>query len=125
MLTPSHHNILQNIIYISSRLVLLQTLRAGYMTELQCDNKQEIKNFRTGALLSAIRNTLEELEPYMEFLVACEEGKIPMSPEQIPHIVEMMKDLTGFYSWATEEVKLKNQRLALMELESKWRMESD
>jgi len=123
MLTPFHCNILQNIVYISSRLVLLQTLRAGYLTELDCDNKQEIKNFRTGAILSTIRTTLEELEPYMEFLVACEEGKVPMAPEQIPHIVEMMKDLTEFYTFATEEVKLKNHRMALMELEHKWKTE--
>lgn len=123
MLTPSHTNILQNVVYISSQLVVLQTLRAGYKVELECDNKQEIKNFRSSALLTLVRDILDDLEPYMEFLVACEEGKVKMNPNQIPHIVEMMKDLTEFYTWAIEEVRLKNQRLNLMNLENQWKME--
>ena len=124
MLTPSYGNVLRNVVFISTRLVLLQTLRAGYRMELDCDNKQEIKNFRSGALLSVIRATLEELEPYMEFLVLCEDGRIDIPTDQLPHILDLIKDLSDFYGWATEEVKLKNQRMALIELESKWKEEN-
>lgn len=121
--TPSHSNILQNIIYISSQLVILQTLRAGYMTELDCKNKQEIKNFRSGAILQLVREILDNLEPYMEFLVMCEDGSIPMPAKQKTHIVSMIEDLTEFYTWAVQEVKLKHQRLSLMEIESQWEAE--
>lgn len=117
--------ILNNIIYISTNMVILQTLRAGYKTELDCENKQEIKNFRSGALLTKVREILDDLSPYMQFLVDCEEGKVPITSNQLPHIIEMIKDLTEFYTWACEEVKLKNQRLALMQLEQQWSQESD
>ena len=125
MLPVPYSNILENIIYISTNLVILQTLRAGYLTELDCENKQEIKNFRSGALLSKIREVLDDLSPYMQFLVDCEEGRIAIASEQIHHIKEMIKDLTVFYTWACEEVKLKNQRIALMQLEQQWSQESD
>lgn len=123
MLSMPYSNILENVIYISTNLVILQTLRAGYLTELDCDNKQEIKNFRSGALLSKIREVLDNLSPYMQFLVDCEEGKIPIASEQLPHVKQMITDLTIFYTWACEEVKLKNQRLALMQLEQEWSQE--
>lgn len=123
MLTPSTYNILENVIYISSKIVLLQTLRAGYLMELEQEIKQEIKNFRTAVLIDTIQNILQELEPYMDFLMACEEGKIFVNANQRPYIRDMIRDLTDFYKWATEEIKLKNKRMALMELESKWPVE--
>ena len=125
MLPVPYSNILENVIYISTNLVLLQNLRVGYLTELDCDNKQEIKNFRSGALLSKIREILDDLSPYMQFLVDCEEGKIALASGQLNHIQDIIKDLTVFYTWACEEVKLKNQRLALMQLEQEWSQESD
>jgi hypothetical protein len=125
MLPNSYSVIINNIIHISSNLVVLQTLRAGYKTELDCDNQQEIKNFRSGSLLSKIREILDELSPYMQFLADCEKGIVPIEKKQVHHIVEMIKDLTEFYTWACEEVSLKNQRLALMQLEEKWAKESD
>lgn len=125
MLVPSSTNILENIVFISRNLVVLQTLRAGYLTEKECTNEQRIKNFRTDAILDLVRDLLDDLDPYMEFLVLCEEGSIPMHPQQIPHIVAMIKDLTEFYDWTIEEVKLKNYRSNLMELESQWKAELD
>lgn len=125
MLPISHSVILNNIVYISTHIVILQTLRAGYQVELNCDNKQEIKNFRSGALLTKIREILEDLAPYMEFLSDCEEGKIEIPQDQRIHIINMIKDFSEFYGWAMEEVKLKNQRIALMQLEYEWSQESD
>jgi hypothetical protein len=123
MKSISNSVIFNNIIYISTNIVILQTLRTGYKVELECDNKQEIKNFRSTALLSKIREILDELSPYMQFLADCEEGKIYIDPNQIHHVIGMIQDLTEFYTWAVEEVKIKNQRLTLMQLEQIWSQE--
>jgi len=62
MLSPLQNNLLQNMIEISKNLVILQTLRAGYKTELECENQQETKNFRSGAIIDLARNILESYD---------------------------------------------------------------
>lgn len=119
-----YSTVLENIVYISNQLVILQTLRAGYKTELDCDTKQEIKNFRSNALISASQDILNYLEPYMHFLAECEEGTIEIPPNQLHNITFLIKDLTEFYDWTIKEVKLRNKRLALMKLEEEWNKEN-
>ena len=119
MLSPIQSNLLQNIIVVSKNLVILQTLRAGYKTELECDNKQETKNFRSGALIDMARNILESMEPMMEYFVAVEEGKIVLPADQRGHAKQLMIELGSFYTWATEEIKIKNMRLSLLNNEYK------
>lgn len=114
MLSPIQSNLLQNIIVVSKNLVILQTLRAGYKTELECDNKQETKNFRSGALIDMARTILESMEPMMEYLVAVQEGKIPIHTDQVDAVNKLIVDLGNFYDWATEEIRIKNMRLSLL-----------
>jgi hypothetical protein len=116
-----YKNLLENIIYISNQMVVLQTMRAGYKLELECDNKQEIKNFRSNAILSNIRIILDDLNPFMMYLSQCEDGTIIIPLDQLPHIKQLIKDMTEIYTWAIQEVKLKNQRLNLMKLEQAWK----
>lgn len=122
-LVPFQQPLLKNIIMISTELVILQTLRTGYEYEMQCSNKQEVKNFRTSAILAAARDILDNLSPFMEYLAACEDGTIDIPKEQMENLRYLMKDCTSFYNWAIGEVKLKNQRLALMDLENQWKSE--
>lgn len=119
-----YSTVLENIYYISNQLVILQTLRAGYKTELDSDTKQEIKNFRSNALISASQDILNYLEPYMHFLAECEDGTIKIPPNQLHNITFLIKDLTEFYDWTIKEVKLRNKRLALMKLEEEWNKEN-
>lgn len=120
----TYSTILENIVYISNQLIILQTLRAGYKTELECDTQQEIKNFRSNALISAVQDILNYLEPYMHFLVECEKGSIKIPPNQLHNITFLIKDLTEFYDWTIKEVKVRNKRLALMKLEEEWNKEN-
>jgi len=117
MLSPIQNNLLQNIILVSKNLVVLQTLRAGYLTELECDNKQETKNFRSGALIDLCRTILESMEPMMEYLVDVQEGRIVVASDQLGAINKIIIDLGDFYSWATEEIKIKNMRMELLQSE--------
>lgn len=120
-LIPYQQPLIHNIVFISTELVILQTLRIGYEYEMQSSNKQEIKNFRTSAILSAARDILDNLSPYMEYLAECEKGSIEIPANQMPNLVKLMTDAQEFYVWAIEEVKLKNQRLNLMNLEQQWK----
>lgn len=111
--------ILENIVHISTNLVILQTLRAGYKLELDCDNTQQIKNFRSNALISEIQSILINLEPFMVYLAACEQNKnIPMDQQEC--LRDLILDLIEFHDWAIKEIKLRNKRLTLMKLEQEW-----
>jgi len=117
MLSPIQDCLLQNILVISKNLVILQTLRSGYLTELESVEKQETKNFRSGALLDLSRTILESMEPLMEYLVDIEEGKIMIYPEQRQIVNEMIIKLDEFYGWAAEQINIKNTRLELLKIE--------
>ena len=111
--------LLENIVFISNNLVVLQTLRAGYKFELECDNTQQIKNFRGNALISYIQDILNDLEPFMVYLAKCEQDKnIPA--DQQKHLRDLIIDLTEFHDWAIAEIRLRNKRLALIKLEQEW-----
>jgi hypothetical protein len=116
--------LLQNVIYISTQLVVLQTLRAGYKFELECDNKQEIKNFRSNAILTSINIILDDLNPFMVYLFQCQDGSIKVPRDQLEHIRSLILDMSEFYSWVTQEVKIKKQRIDLMKLEAGWLSDS-
>lgn len=118
-----YSSLLENVVYISNQLVVLQTLRAGYKFEIECDNKQEIKNFRSNAILSNIRIILDDLNIFMVYLSNCENGSIKVASSELIHIKELIKDMTNMYDWAIQEVKLKNRRLDLMKLEQQWKKE--
>jgi hypothetical protein len=115
------NTLLDNIVYISTQMVVLQTLRAGYNLEMECDNEQQIKNFRSNAVLSTIRVILDDLTPCLVYLADCEKGDIPTAPEHLPHIRQLMIDMTIIFDWAIQEVKLKDQRIKLMNLEQQWK----
>ena len=112
--------VVQNIVFVNTQIVILQVLRAGYLTEQALSNDQAIKNFRTSAILDTIRNILEELAPYMKFLAECQEGNYNLKQQQLIHINQMIENMDNFYKWTIEEVRLKNQRISLMKLEDKW-----
>lgn len=118
-----YKTLLENVVYISNQLVVLQTLRAGYKFEIESDNKQEIKNFRSNAILSNIRIILHDLDEFMVYLSRCENGTIKIPDDQLPNIKFLIKDMTEIYTWAIQEVKLKNRRLDLMKLEQQWKKE--
>lgn len=114
-----YNTILENVVYISNNLIVLQTLRAGYKFEQECENTQQIKNFRTNALISYVHDILNDLEPYAVYLAACEQDK-SIPEDQQKHIRSLILDLTDFHDWAIKEIKLRNKRLSLMQLEQQW-----
>jgi len=59
------------------------------------------------------------MEPMMEYLVNIQEGVIPVYKEQLDAVNNLIVDLDNFYAWATEEIKIKNMRMELLNNESK------
>ena len=116
MLTHRSQNILDNFIITSSKIVVLQALKAAYLTEASAiNNPQQTKNFRTAAILEEVRLILEALEEYMEFFAYVEETQYTTLPlDQLKCIQKLMTDMSIYYDWATAEIKLKQFRQDLM-----------
>lgn len=115
--------IIQKISYISNNLIVLQILKQGYLYELHATTlSYTLKNIRNGAVLEKIQEILQDLEPYMTFLIACDEGEIKMEDfaNRQPYFARLVVDLTTYYDWAIKEIEIRNKRLDLINLEKTW-----
>lgn len=116
--TPYTTPFLDNFIHASSRLVMLQNLKNCYKYELELDNPQETKNFRSAAMLDLIRVVLDNLQIYMEYLVYVSEPPFLIEQHQAENARRLVEELATYYEWAIEEVKLKQLRQRLVSRES-------
>lgn len=114
MLAPTHSDILNKFIAASSKLVVLQILRAGYEGELQSNKVQQTKNFRSASIIHQCRDILDDLTPFMEFFATILDNPTMVAKDQYHTISVLMDDLGEYYDWGIEELKLKQLRQDLI-----------
>lgn len=121
MLSRTQDNFLDRFITASARLVVLQNLKACYEEEKRAQHRNQVnKNFRTAALLEQIRFILEFLDPYMVYFADTEQYPGDLSSDQIRNMMKLMTELSTYYEWACEEVKLKMARQSLIRTSMEW-----
>ena len=121
MLSRTQDNFLDKFITASARLVVLQNLKACYEEEKRALHRTQVnKNFRTAALLEQIRFILEFLDPYMVYFADTEQYPGDLSTDQVRNMMRLMTELSTYYEWACEEVKLKMARQSLIKTSMNW-----
>ena len=117
-LSPQQSQFIDRFVKASARLVVLQNLKQAYEVENRAQqNKQINKNFRTSAILDVIRDILEEQTETMIYFVDLEENPGLMHTDHIINMQTLMSELTDYYAWACEQVKLKSLRQSLINTE--------
>lgn len=118
LLSNQQNNFLDRFIKASARLVVLQNLKQAYEFESRAERKEQVnKNFRTAAVLEIIRNILEEQTDTMIYFAELEKNPGNMQADHIKNMQRLMGELTEYYAWACEQVKLKSLRQSLMKNE--------
>lgn len=117
-LTNKQSEFLDRFIKSSARLVVLQNLKVAYEHENTMDRANQVnKNFRTSALLEVVREILEELTENMIYFADLEMNPGNMAKDHIANMTRLMSELTEYYAWACEQVKLKSLRQNLIKNE--------
>ena len=120
LLSNQQNSFLDRFIQASARLVVLQNLKIAYEHENRADRAAQVnKNFRTSAVLEVIRAILEEQTDTMIYFAKLEENPGTLAADHIKNMQRLMSELTEYYAWACEQVKLKSFRQSLMKNEVK------
>ena len=105
------------ILHISIKLVVLQNLRICYFNELDQDLPQETKNFRSCCILDEIKLILDNLVPYIQWLANIDSGDVIVNKPIRDGVDKLIPDLDEYYQFTLEEVRKKEERLRLINLE--------